>query len=544
MGIGDSIGRGLRDLHIARPDEAAGRLAHRHPHKNIPSGARLTVRSDEKAVFFRDGRLAGELAAGAYQLDTANIPFLGPLFLDRATGGNHYVTDLFFVLTKEYMHRVDDQRRKLGSYLDARSDHLVEVFVDAHFGIRVADPVAFITKLAGLSPAPDSAALEFVDARLCSRLQEVVGTLFHETHALDVVSNRFSDRIGREVRELCRDEFTQQGLEITRFLRLALELDEASGARLREFGEKLSEIRVSERGAAAAGSWHAYVAAQAHHEVARGLGAGLAKGDGPMLLTGGLSGFPPPMPATARAAHSPGPGPVAASLAPIAAPQEPLASLGARWHLRTATGIEGPLTARQVATTSIAHGFDVATAQVRRANETVWRYAADDPALVTEFERRERRPGFAPPGPDAAAIGAFERAFHAACADGRISDDEMRLLVQLAVALGVATTEEGAADTIRRRAAAAHVETTPPAAPSAVAQPSPPRVPDAPPPPPIVAYRHFDGTRTTEGLSAESVARRVVEHPDGVHVVWAPGFDAWRKAREVPEIAAAIAALG
>jgi hypothetical protein len=50
-----------KSLYIARPESAMGDLVYMHPDKSIPRGAKITVRSDECALFFREGKFIARL---------------------------------------------------------------------------------------------------------------------------------------------------------------------------------------------------------------------------------------------------------------------------------------------------------------------------------------------------------------------------------------------------------------------------------------------------------------------------------------------------
>ena len=120
-GIFDFLKKPIQELYIARPEEAANHLIWMHPDRTIPRGAKLKIRSDEVAVFFRNGRVAGTLEAGDYLLDSGNIPFLGELIVDPLTDGNHYLAELFFVRRAEFLQK--SGLRKLGSHQDIASGH-------------------------------------------------------------------------------------------------------------------------------------------------------------------------------------------------------------------------------------------------------------------------------------------------------------------------------------------------------------------------------------------------------------------------------------
>lgn len=91
-----------KSMYVARPAERADDLIYLHPDKSIPRGTKLTVRSDECVLFFREGKYIGKVNPGTtVQLDTANIPFLGHLLIDKFTDANHFICEVFFVRLSE-----------------------------------------------------------------------------------------------------------------------------------------------------------------------------------------------------------------------------------------------------------------------------------------------------------------------------------------------------------------------------------------------------------------------------------------------------------
>lgn len=70
--------------------------------------------------------------------------------------------------------------------------------------------------------------------------------------------------------------------------------------------------------------------------------------------------------------------------------------------------------------------------------------------------------------------------------------------------------------------------------------PPPPPGASAPPPPPSPATWHYNGPEGQAELSTAQVAERVRAAPDADHHVWQAGFDSWKPAREVTEIAQAL----
>ncbi|MHB8874916.1 MAG: SPFH domain-containing protein, partial [Myxococcaceae bacterium] len=101
MGIFDTIKSETKRNFIARADEAKDDIIYKYPENNIRMMTQLTVDSDEIALFVKDGKIEGQLGAGRHNLDTNNVPFISRL-LEKFTGGNLFIAEVFFVSTREF----------------------------------------------------------------------------------------------------------------------------------------------------------------------------------------------------------------------------------------------------------------------------------------------------------------------------------------------------------------------------------------------------------------------------------------------------------
>ena len=90
MGVIDWFKRGTAEMMVARPDGTKSQIVWKHPDKTIPMKSQLTVDADEKAIFFRDGKVVRVMDAGRYTLDSSNLPFLSNL-VDSFTGGDVFI---------------------------------------------------------------------------------------------------------------------------------------------------------------------------------------------------------------------------------------------------------------------------------------------------------------------------------------------------------------------------------------------------------------------------------------------------------------------
>jgi len=151
MGILDFVKSGVQEMMIARPDDKKDLLVYKHADATVPHWSQLTVDADEAAVFFRDGSVVGTLrTAGAGQrhtLSAQNIPFLSNL-VDSFTGGNVFVTDLFFVTMRPVRNVTFGG--ELGYMEDPLLGEMVTPRIYGTFSYQVLNPEALIVKYLGL----------------------------------------------------------------------------------------------------------------------------------------------------------------------------------------------------------------------------------------------------------------------------------------------------------------------------------------------------------------------------------------------------------
>jgi membrane protease subunit (stomatin/prohibitin family) len=142
---------GVQEMLIHRPDDKKDLIIFKHPEQTIPNYAQLTVDADEAAVFFRDGSVVGVMrTAGAgqrHQLSSQNIPFLGQL-IDKVTGGNIFITDLYFVTMKPVYDLPFGG--ELGMMEDPMLGELVTPRIFGKFAIQIVDPARFIVNYVGM----------------------------------------------------------------------------------------------------------------------------------------------------------------------------------------------------------------------------------------------------------------------------------------------------------------------------------------------------------------------------------------------------------
>jgi membrane protease subunit (stomatin/prohibitin family) len=555
----------VADLFLARPESATQQVVYRWPDQSIPNGAKLTVRADECVLFFKQGALAGKLDAGSHVIDSAHLPFLGDLLVSPMTNDNHYLTELFFVRRTEHPYHLGPV--KLGSFQDLASRLMVTLGFSAQFTVRVTSPEQLVTRLVGMSSDVNGELGGFLEGRIRSMLQAAVGRLAASDPILQIASNQYSEELGQAVIARTRSEFATDGIEVTRFLSLDLQLDSASEAELRSFGGKLADLSV-QREQADVGSqagFAAYNLVKGQADMMRGVATGAAVHGLPALAPLGGVGLGGPMLASAIVPTS-----KQGTFHP--APPAPRLSgaSSVKYYLRGPGGVEGPYPPRQVALRAASLKLDADSVFVRPPGATEWEVGADVPDVARELEKRLPRPGHSDGrstvvGASPSPLDAFERALGVAAADNVLTTDELELLATLALGASLAadTTSARHYVTVRARALGcelAHrsddemLERKPTIGVTPHAVPEPPQVesPASPSqgasggPPPLrvgTVYVYDNGIQRIEGLSAKAVALRVKAAPDGVHMVWWSGADDWASAEHVAAIQSELAKL-
>jgi membrane protease subunit (stomatin/prohibitin family) len=168
---------GVQEMLIHRPDDKKHLIVYKHPENTIPNYAQLTVDADEAAVFFRDGAIIGQLrTAGAGQrhtLSSQNIPFLGRL-IDQVTGGNIFLTDLFFVTMKPIYDLPFGG--ELGYMEDPLLGEMVTPRIYGKFAIQILDPQRFIVNYVGLrTPEGNEQVLRWIGDTFKNAVKTVIG---------------------------------------------------------------------------------------------------------------------------------------------------------------------------------------------------------------------------------------------------------------------------------------------------------------------------------------------------------------------------------
>jgi membrane protease subunit (stomatin/prohibitin family) len=241
MGIISFIKGGVAEMAIARPDAAKDLWVYKHPDQTIPWKAQLTVDSDEVALFFKNGQYVGQFAAGRHTLDASNIPFLGQL-IDKFTGGNVFICEVFFVTTREMpMLKFGTS---IGDIMDPKHRLRVRLMVHGEFSARVIDPVKLVIGLVGQKAATNEGFVPWFKSQVQKTMKDGVAELVvkQKWPLLDVTSGAFTDEIEAATLQSVRRNIEPYGVEIIRFGDFSISMDEKDKERLDKLVDRMAYV--------------------------------------------------------------------------------------------------------------------------------------------------------------------------------------------------------------------------------------------------------------------------------------------------------------
>jgi membrane protease subunit (stomatin/prohibitin family) len=244
MGILSFVKGGVKELAIARPDEAKDFWVYKHPDQTIPMKAQLTVDQDEVALFFKDGAYVGSFAAGRHTLDSSNIPFLGQL-IDKFTGGNVFIAEAYFVTIRELPGIKFGT--SVGDAMDPQTGLRVRLMVHGEFSAKVIDPPKFVMGLAGQRATTNDLCVNWFKSLIQKTIKENIAGLIVKQNwpMMKVTSGAYTDEIEQETLKNLHGQVDNYGVEIIRFGDYTITMDPADRDRLDKLVERAAYINMS-----------------------------------------------------------------------------------------------------------------------------------------------------------------------------------------------------------------------------------------------------------------------------------------------------------
>jgi membrane protease subunit (stomatin/prohibitin family) len=244
MGILDFVKSGVERMMIARADSHKDAVVFKHPDQTFPFWSQVTVDSDEVCLFFRDGQYVGALGPGRHTLQTQNIPFLNNL-VDKMTGGNMFIAELFFVTTKPLFGQ--GFGGPIGSMRDPELDLRVEPRAYGTYAFRVVEPVRFVLEFWGQKATNDpQAPLEWVRDQLMMGVRTTLTRLIKQGELTFMDLGTAGPDVAAAIVKDCPD-LTKIGVQVLEIAKLNLNLTEQDQKRIDQFQDQIVQAKLDAR---------------------------------------------------------------------------------------------------------------------------------------------------------------------------------------------------------------------------------------------------------------------------------------------------------
>lgn len=198
-------------------------LAYRYPvmDMEIQSGAQLTVRESQMAVFVNEGNLADIFSPGRYELSTKTLPVLTTLLNWDKAFKSPFKSDVYFFSTREKV----DQRWGTQQAITIRDKEYGPIRVRAFgtFSYKIEEPATFHQKLSGTK---ETYTVGDLDGQLRSLIVTSIATKFGggDVAFLDMAANQA--KMGEELKKELEGAFWDYGLKLCTFLVSSVTLPE------------------------------------------------------------------------------------------------------------------------------------------------------------------------------------------------------------------------------------------------------------------------------------------------------------------------------
>lgn len=228
MSLIDFIHKQFIDV-IEWTESEPGLLVYRYPmqDKEIQTGAMLTVRESQLAVFINEGKFADLFKPGLYKLTTQNLPLLTNLKNWDKLFQSPFKSDVYFFSQREQL----DQKWGTAQPITVRDKDYGPIRIRGFgtYSYCISDPEPFWKRLSGTVEKFTAASLEGqLRAMVITQIAAYLGSA--EIAFVDMAANQ--QKFSTQLKEVLTPAFKDYGLELRNFFLESLSLPEELQAHL------------------------------------------------------------------------------------------------------------------------------------------------------------------------------------------------------------------------------------------------------------------------------------------------------------------------
>ena len=214
MGLFDKLKGEFIDI-IDWTDNSNDTIIYKFPRyqNEIKMGAKLTVRESQVAIFMNEGKISDVFQPGMYTLSTENMPIMSTLKGWKFGFNSPFKADIFFVSTKQFTNQKWGTKNPI--MLRDVEFGPIRLRAFGSYAFKVMDASMFLKEIAGTGS-------EFTTDEINEQLRNIAVSRGMDALAeskipvLDLASN--TDEVSKVIQEKIQPEFTEIGLNLTKFL--------------------------------------------------------------------------------------------------------------------------------------------------------------------------------------------------------------------------------------------------------------------------------------------------------------------------------------
>ena len=178
----------------------------------IKTGAKLTVRESQMAVFVNEGKFADVFSPGMHTLTTQNLPLLSTLKGWKHGFNSPFKAEIYFINTKNFTDQKWGTQNAIT--LDDPRFGMVEIRAFGTFATKITDPKIFLKEVVGTDE-------DFSAEKIAGQLKSLIVTRFTDAAAESGITiEKFAanmDELSTICQEKMKNEFGEYGLKLTKF---------------------------------------------------------------------------------------------------------------------------------------------------------------------------------------------------------------------------------------------------------------------------------------------------------------------------------------